>query len=285
MTARHLFNRRTAVCVLSLIFLSISCNSQARAQPHSAQAGTERPGISVASATAPPSLSTPSQRDAPPSPSAPAAPAAFTLNSDFTASLAAWSEFTLAQPLPAYPLNEHSRTVPARGKLPCPDVPLASYRGTALRYGKALRVYEGLVARLQAFEEVVAATAKEFYGRAPVRIDTLGTYNCRRMRTYPTYISEHAFGNAIDVAGFVFAPARKSERAKIRRELWGAQTVTVLRDWQGGRGAKATHQKFLQTLVMRLIENDVFRLYLGPSFPGHQDHLHLDMSNFRMIEI
>ncbi len=209
----------------------------------------------------------------------------FTTDVDFSTQFNGWREYMLAQPQPAYPLNEWSRTVPAKGRLPCPDVPMVNYRGTKLNYGKTMRLYQELVPRIAKMEDIIIQVAKEVYGRAPSRLQTLGTLNCRRMRTYPTYISEHAFANAIDLAGFEFAAATKSQRASVPKKLWGAQVVTVLGDWNGGRGNKATHQAFLHKLILELVKNDVFTLYLGPGFPGHEDHFHLDMSNFRMIDL
>ncbi len=210
---------------------------------------------------------------------------AFATDVDFATQFDGWKEYMLAQPQPAYPLNEWSRTVPAKGRLPCPDVPMVNYRGSKLNYGKTMKLYQELVPHIEKMEDIIIQVAKDVYGRAPSRLQTLGTLNCRRMRTYPTYISEHAFANAIDLAGFEFAAATKSQRATLPKALWGAQVVTVLGDWKGGRGNKATHQVFLHKLILELIKNDVFTLYLGPGFPGHEDHFHLDMSNFRMIDL
>lgn len=209
----------------------------------------------------------------------------FAADVDFATQFAGWRDYTLAQPQPEYALNEWSRNVPAKGRLVCPDVPMVNYRGTKLNYGKTMRLYEGVVPHIQHMEDIIIRVATEVYGRAPSRLQTLGTLNCRRMRTYPTYISEHAFANAIDLAGFEFAPATKAQRAAIPKALWGSQVVTVLRDWKGGRGVKATHQQFLHKLIVELIKEDVFTLYLGPGFPGHEDHFHMDMSNFRMIDM
>jgi hypothetical protein len=203
----------------------------------------------------------------------------------FADQLAAWTSYALALPMPDYAINDWPRTVPATGKLQCPDVAMVNYRGTTMNYGKSLRVYEGLVPHLAKMEEVMNRVALQFYGRTPRRVLTLGTLNCRRMRTYPTYISEHSFANAIDIEGFEFSAATKKQRTNIAKSLRGAQKITVLGDWDGGKGVKSIHQQFLQTLVIELLKEDVFRLYLGPVFPGHQNHFHFDMSNFRMVEI
>lgn len=191
----------------------------------------------------------------------------------------------MAKPLAPYPLDAYARIVPAKGKLQCPDVPVVGYAGTTVRYGKRLPVYREFVPALQAFEQTVAEVSARFYGRASKRMHTLGTLNCRRMRTYPTYLSEHAFGNAIDIDAFYIPAATRAERKRLPRELWGAMEISVDRHWSGGKGLRALHQQFLQTLVLETIQRDHFRLLLGPAFPGHADHFHFDMSNFRMIEI
>jgi hypothetical protein len=42
----------------------------------------------------------------------------------------------------------------------------------------------------------------------------------------------------------------------------------------------------LKTLARRLIgRKDVFRVLLGPGYPGHQNHFHFDMAPFTMVQI
>jgi hypothetical protein len=238
-------------------------------QPTAPTANLIRPAAAVAQAEAVPVVRAPEFPD----------------GTDFETELAGWTEYTLQRPMPEYPLNELGRNVPAKGRLVCPDVTMVDYRSKKLNYGKSLRVYEGLVPHIEEMEATIIRVANSVYGRPPSHLQTLGTLNCRRMRTYPTYLSEHAFANAIDLAGFQFPAATKAQRANITKALWGAQSVTVLGDWKGGRGNKAVHQRFLHALILELIKQDTFRLYLGPGFPGHEDHFHLDMSNFRMIDL
>jgi hypothetical protein len=265
------------ITAVSMALWTGGCQASAANAPTGAAPGP----TSIAPATVP-------ESGAPvPVPAAPASIARPALQPDasFADRLAAWTTYTLQLPMPEYPLNDWTRTVPATGKLQCPDVAMVNYKGTTLKYGKSLRVYEGLVPHIEKMETIIVEVATHFYGRAPKRVRTLGTLNCRRMRTYPTYISEHAFANAIDIEGFEFAPATKAQRSKVDKALRGAQHITVLGDWNGGTGNKAVHQQFLQTLVLELIKQDVFTLYLGPVFPGHKNHFHFDMSNFRMVEI
>lgn len=187
-----------------------------------------------------------------------------------------------------YPLDGVSREVPANGKVKCPKVELTRYEGKTLKYHKPVRVYVGFVERLQRFEEVVRDTAIEVYGRAPRVIRHLGTYNCRRIGGYPTYISEHGLGNGIDVAGFDFGPLPKGTPSPegMSKRLRRSFKVRMLDHWTATRGSRAVHSRFLRTLARRLVvRKDIFRVLLGPAWPGHANHFHFDMSPWRIVEI
>ncbi len=190
-------------------------------------------------------------------------------------------------PLDDYPLDSQERVVGSRGKLACPEVETVVYKGDLVRYHRPVRVYVHFRDRLRKFEQVVRDVATEVYGRAPVRIHHLGTYVCRRMKgDYKDFISEHAFANAIDVAGFEFRGASKAERAAAPKGLRGGFTVTVDRHWRGGTGKAEVHARFLRLLIERLAARaDVFRVMLGPGYPNHDDHFHFDASVFRLIDL
>ncbi len=187
----------------------------------------------------------------------------------------------------AYGLDEVSREVPARGRVVCPKVEMVRHRGTHLRYHKPVRVYVGFRDRLEKFEKIVHDTAIEVYGRAPRRIVHIGTYNCRRIRRFPTFISEHGLGNAIDIEGFDFGPARgKAERGAVPRQLRRGFKVRVEKHWDGNRGVNALHAKFLRLVTERLVEReDIFTVLLGPAWPGHKNHFHFDVSPWRIVEL
>jgi len=132
----------------------------------------------------------------------------------------------------------------------------------------------------------VQEVAIEVYGRAPVKIRHMGTYNCRRIRLYPTYVSEHGMGNAIDIAEFQFARARGEERTTAPRGTKRGFSVSVLKHWNKRRGVSAVHARFLRRLTDRLVaRKDIFRVLLGPSYPGHKNHFHFDCSPWRIVEI
>ena len=186
-----------------------------------------------------------------------------------------------------YPLDTVGRVVPRRGPLRCPEVELVRYRGDTVRYHKPVKVFVGFRERLRLFEEVVRDAAVEVYGRAPRRIKHMGTYNCRRIKAYPFLLSEHALGNGVDVAGFDFGPAaRGDERAKsLPRRLRRSFKVRVLKHWDGKGAAGRLHARFLRSLARRLIARpEVFRVMLGPGYPGHKNHFHFDCSPWRLVD-
>jgi len=175
----------------------------------------------------------------------------------------------------------------AKGKVICPKVPLTRYRGDLLRYHSTLRVYEGFVPHLKKFEEVVRDTSIEFYGRAPHRIRHMGTYNCRIIRGYPNLVSEHGMGNGIDIAGFDFKALPKADRknSPLPKRFQRAFKVRLLKHWNEGPNPDI-HAQFLDTLARRLVNRpDIFRVLLGPSYPGHKNHFHFDMSPYRLVDI
>jgi hypothetical protein len=191
-----------------------------------------------------------------------------------------------AQEEPAYPLDSLERTTSTKGRLKCPNLPKVKYRGRHLRYHKPTLVYSEFLGRLERFEKIVAETATEFYGRAPRRLKHIGTYNCRRIRKFPDLLSEHALANAIDVEGFDFGPAPKGARGSLpHKRLRRSFRVRVADHWKRDKGVAAIHSRFLRTLVDRLQEQKLFRVMLGPAWPGHHDHFHFDMAPYELVEL
>ncbi len=189
---------------------------------------------------------------------------------------------------PAYALDDLERQVDPKSGVKCPKVELTQYRGDTVRYATSVRVYVGFRQRLDRFEQVVRDVALETYGRAPQRIEHLGTFNCRKMRTWDNYLSEHGLGNAIDVSGFTFAPlSRKlTKQSSLPRPLQRRFTVKIAPHWSAQDAIGAIHQQFLHTLATRLAaRDDIFRVMLGPSHAGHKNHLHLDVSPWRIVDL
>jgi hypothetical protein len=192
------------------------------------------------------------------------------------------------KPGDSYPLDSIPREVPPTGDLGCPRVEVASYRGEVVRYQPEVWVNPSFRSRLVAFERVVREVAVEVYGRAPDRIVQLGGYGCRRMREHEGWLSEHALGNAIDVAGFDFGhlPRGAALPPGLPPVFANGFEVRVLRHWGKRSGHAAVHARFLRTLARTLIgRDDVFRVLLGPGYPGHHNHFHFDVSTFRLVQV
>ncbi len=188
----------------------------------------------------------------------------------------------------AYPLDAIPRVLQAGEPLPCASSGLVTYRGTSLKLSKPAQVDPAFAPKLVELEAIVADVAIRIYGRAPRTLTHLGTYNCRRMRQYTDWVSEHSLGNAIDVAGFEFGPLPKGAvlPAELPSSLRRAFGVTVEQHWSATRGAGATHSQFLRALALRLIDRpDVFSVVLGPAWPGHHNHFHLDRAPYRVVEV
>lgn len=187
-----------------------------------------------------------------------------------------------------YALDSLERSVPAKGKMQCPPVELVTWRGDAVRYHSPVRVYVGFRERLRKFEVVVKDVAIEVYGRAPSKIVHIGTLNCRRIRLWPTLLSEHGIGNGIDVAGFDFGavPRKGAVPQGLPPALRKGFSVRVKAHWEGNAGAAAVHARFLHRLTEKLLEReDIFRVLLGPAYPGHKDHFHFDCAPWRLVSI
>jgi hypothetical protein len=85
----------------------------------------------------------------------------------------------------------------------------------------------------------------------------MGTTNCRRIAG-GSRMSEHATGNAYDIAAFRLASGRR---------------VSLIDGWAG----KADEQAFLREV--RNGACDIFATTLSPDFnTAHRDHFHLDMA-------
>lgn len=104
----------------------------------------------------------------------------------------------------------------------------------------------------------VQEAARDVYGTAVVRVETMGSYACRQVRgVASTDMSEHAYANAIDVAGFVLANGRR---------------VTVLGGWSSNKEDGAFLREIRKAACKR------FQTVLSPDYnAAHRDHLHLDM--------
>lgn len=108
-------------------------------------------------------------------------------------------------------------------------------------------------------KHAVEPAAKAYLGSEVVRIETMGTYNCRNINGGRSgRLSEHAFGNAVDVSAFILKNGRR---------------VSVLSGWNG----KADERAFLRRLHQSACKR--FGTVLGPDYnAAHANHFHFDMA-------
>ncbi len=118
-----------------------------------------------------------------------------------------------------------------------------------------------MVAELESWvADTVQPAAQARFGRRVVRIDSMGSYACRGMNNQRgAQLSEHSFGNALDVGGFVLEDGRQ---------------ITLLRDWwRGDEQARA----FLMDVHRGSCGH--FSTVLSPgSNAFHYDHIHVDLA-------
>jgi hypothetical protein len=188
----------------------------------------------------------------------------------------------------AYALDPIERIVDTGARIECNSSGLVNHRGELVPYQGAARVDPAFRERLVRFEQVLLDVATEVYGRAPARVRHLGAYVCRSTRNRTYRMSEHALGNAIDIAGFDFGRAKQREPLALGlpRELRGPFQIRVARHWnpRADSPVAAVHARFLRELADRLSDrSDIFRGMIGPSRSDHADHFHFDMSPWRYV--
>ena len=105
----------------------------------------------------------------------------------------------------------------------------------------------------------VVEPASMLYYRQHVTGMTVGSYSCRNQDSkWIANISEHAFGNAVDVMGFKFSDGR---------------SMSVVNGWKGD----ARDQAFLREIAVDAC--DYFTTVLAPGSDSyHANHIHIDLS-------
>lgn len=104
----------------------------------------------------------------------------------------------------------------------------------------------------------VQPSARRWFGQPVAEIRQISAYSCRGMNAQPgARISEHAFGNALDISSFVLADGRR---------------ITVKNGWRG----TPEEQGFLRDVQGAACEQ--FTTVLAPgSNRFHYDHIHVDL--------
>jgi len=104
----------------------------------------------------------------------------------------------------------------------------------------------------------VQPAATRWFGARVVEVKQISAYSCRGMNGNPhAHISEHAFGNALDIAAFTLADGRR---------------ITVKDGWNG----MPEEQGFLRDVQATACQQ--FNTVLAPgSNVHHYDHIHVDL--------
>jgi len=108
------------------------------------------------------------------------------------------------------------------------------------------------------FANAVQPAARKWFNQPVVEVKQISAYSCRGMNGQPgANISEHAFGNALDIAAFVLADGHR---------------ITVKGGWNGS----PEEQGFLRDVQASAC--DQFTTVLAPgSNQFHYDHIHVDL--------
>ncbi len=138
---------------------------------------------------------------------------------------------------------------------------VTALQGGAVAFNATATLDCSMVAELdQWLADTVQPAAQARFGARVARIDSMGSYACRGMNNQSgAQLSEHAFGNALDIGGFVLEDGRQ---------------ITLLRDWwRGDEQARA----FLMDVHRGSCEH--FTTVLSPgSNAFHYNHIHVDLA-------
>jgi len=177
--------------------------------------------------------------------------------------------YAQSYPPQSYPPQSYPPSVYPQQRAPVPrapveTVPLGRPMPPAIAAGPATVVPAAtlacpLVSTLDRYVgDSVQPAALRWFGQPVVEIKQISAYSCRGMNGDPNApISEHAFGNALDIAAFVLADGRN---------------ITVKEGWHGS----PEEQGFLHDVHGAACE--VFTTVLAPgSNAYHYDHMHVDL--------
>ena len=138
---------------------------------------------------------------------------------------------------------------------------VSAMEGGAVALGPSATINCPMTAAVESWlTEAVQPAALAWFGEPIVELRQLGAYACRPIDNIEgNSLSEHAFGNAIDIAAF---------------RLMDGSFVTVKTDWYGGGDAA---RGFLREAFAAACER--FKTVLGPGARYHGDHFHLDLAH------
>ena len=127
---------------------------------------------------------------------------------------------------------------------------------------KVLTIDCPMIPALEAWlNDIVQPDAQARFGQKVATLNVFGAYSCRSVDNMAgARLSEHAFGNAVDIAGFTLADGR---------------TLEFVRDWKKDGTQEAA---FLRETHAGACQ--YFTTVLGPGADVfHYNHIHLDLAN------
>jgi hypothetical protein len=156
--------------------------------------------------------------------------------------------------------------LPAAGSGCVIDTPIAA-DGLAMAFTTPAMMSCALAERLMDFDlNLVQPTALRMFGRKVALMRHFGAYSCRTESSRRhDRLSQHAYGRAIDIAGFTLSDGTR---------------IDVEKDWT----QDDAHGRFLRAVAKGACA--YFSVVLTPSYNSlHHDHLHLDIGPDRLCGI
>ncbi len=138
---------------------------------------------------------------------------------------------------------------------------VTALQGGAVTFNATATLGCPMVAELEQWlAEIVQPAAQARFGQPVAQINSMGSYACRGMNNHwGAQLSEHSFGNALDIGGFVLADGRP---------------ISIVKDWT--RGDEQT-RAFLMDVHGGSCQR--FSTVLAPgSNPFHYNHIHVDLA-------
>lgn len=138
---------------------------------------------------------------------------------------------------------------------------VTALQGGAVAFNATATLDCPMVAELDAWlADVVQPAALARFGQRVTQINSMGSYACRgRNNQRGAPLSEHSFGNALDIGGFVLADGRE---------------ISIVRDWTKG---DAQTRDFLAD-----VHSGSCRYFTTVLSPGsnmfHYNHIHVDLA-------
>lgn len=138
---------------------------------------------------------------------------------------------------------------------------VTALQGGAVAFNATATLDCSMVAELEEWvANVVQPAAQARFGQSVTQINSMGSYSCRGMNNQAgAPLSEHSFGNALDIGGFVLSDGRQ---------------ISIVRDWTHG---DEQTRAFLMEVHGGSCQH--FSTVLSPgSNAFHYNHIHVDLA-------